>query len=95
MKFVISNKLNGSRNEFGLWKSNEWWIEQYYWLKIKAHAAKLINNFDIQNIDDFILIAKKFLSALLINSWFAFLGGYPRRGVLGSEDRQIKQMNNW
>jgi hypothetical protein len=37
-------------------------------IKIKAHAAKLINNFDIQNIDDFILLAKKFLSALLINS---------------------------
>ena len=36
-------------------------------IKIKAHAAKLINNFDIQNIDDFILLAKKFLSALLNN----------------------------
>ena len=32
----------------------------------KAHTAKLINNFDVQNIDEFILLAKKFLSALLI-----------------------------
>ena len=85
MKFIISNKLNGSRNEFSLWKCNEWWIDN----NIKAHAAKLINNFDIQNID-VILLAKKFLSALLINSWFAFLGGYPRRGMLGSEERQTK-----
>ena len=69
-------------------------MEHYWCYCIKAHAAKLINNFDIQNIDDFILIAKKFLSALLIKSWFAFLGVYPRRGILGSEDRQIKQMNN-
>ena len=63
-KFNISNKLNGSRNEFGLWKSVKWWPEHYRDRNIKAHAAKLINNFDIQNIDDFILIAKKFLSAL-------------------------------
>ena len=67
MKFITSNKLNGSRNEFGLWKCSEWWIELYTDNNIKAHAAKLINNFDIQNIDDFILLAKKFLSALLNN----------------------------
>ena len=65
MKFIISNKLNGSRNEFSLWKRSEWWIEHYKDNDIKAHTAKLINNFDIQNIDDFILLAKKFLSALL------------------------------
>ena len=35
-------------------------------IEIKAHAAKLINNFDIQNIDDFILLSQKVFKCLVI-----------------------------
>ena len=69
-------------------------INRVILIKIKAHTAKLIKQLTYKNIWFILIKPRVFISALLINSWFVFLGGYPRRGLLGSEDRQIKQMNN-
>ena len=75
-KFNISNKLNGSRNEFGLWKSVKWWPEQYRDTNIKAHTAKTYKQFWHTKYRDYFNSQKVFKCLVILNPWFAILGGY-------------------